>query len=301
MIARFLIGMQASGKSTYCKQFIKDNQDWKCVNRDSIRHMLSNYSFDNKNEKLVTLVERKAMQAILDQGYNLLIDKMNLNNKYLQDDVTFIQSQYSDAEFEYMEFPITLGEAIERDKKREFVIGESVLKSTFRKYEKELKEMLEKTKVKIVYDSNLPDAVIFDIDGTLANAKHRNIFDEDKVDTDEVIESVKLLNGLCQKGFNISKHGLHIILMSGRHDSCREKTEKWLEDNHIYFDALYMRKAGDNRKDTIIKKELYEEYIKGKYNVRFMVDDRPQVLATWVEFGLFTLNVNQDPLCLNNF
>lgn len=299
MIIKFLIGMQASGKSTYCKQFLKDNQDWKCVNRDSIRHMLSNYSFDNKNEQLVTLVERKAIQAILDQGYNLIVDKMNINSKYLQDDVTFIQSQYSNVEFEYMEFPVTLGEAIERDKKRDFVIGESVLKQTWKKYEIQLKEILERAKVKIEYNPDLPDAVIFDIDGTLAYAKYRRIFDEDKVDTDEVIEPVKFINNLLL--YYKQEFNLNIIILSGRQDSCREKTLDWLGKNGIVWDKLYMRKAGDSRKDTIIKKELYEEYIKGKYNVKFVIDDRPAVLDTWVSLGLFTLNVNQDSLCKNNF
>lgn len=296
MIARFLIGMQASGKSTYCKQFIKDNQDWKCVNRDSIRHMLSNYSFDNKNEKLVTLVERKAMQAILDQGYNLLIDKMNLNNKYLQDDVTFIQSQYSDVEFEYMEFPITLGEAIERDKKREFVIGESVLKQTWRKYELELREMLERAKPKNTSNKNKPFAYLLDLDGTIAHATKRRIFDEDNVDTDTCDEIVKDVITALHDNSN------YIIVVSGRQDSCKEATEKWLKDNEVPYDFIFMRKEKDSRSDVIVKQEIYDEYIKDNYCVKGVFDDRPRVCAeVWVKEGLKLFCVNSDPLCLNNF
>ena len=49
----FTKGLQASGKSTWATKFVEENQDYKRVNRDSIRHMLSNYTFDDANEKLV--------------------------------------------------------------------------------------------------------------------------------------------------------------------------------------------------------------------------------------------------------
>jgi predicted kinase len=296
MIVKFLIGMQASGKSTYCKQFLKDNQDWKCVNRDSIRHMLSNYSFDNKNEQLVTLVERKAIQAILDQGYNLIVDKMNINSKYLQDDVTFIQSQYSNVEFEYMEFPVTLGEAIERDKKRDFVIGESVLKQTWKKYEIQLKEMLERHKPKNNSNKNKPFAYLLDIDGTIAHTLNRRIFDEDKVGTDICDEIVKdVIIGLHD-------NSNYIIVVSGRQDSCREATEKWLKDNDVPYDFIFMRKAKDSRSDVIVKQEIYDNYIKDNYYVKGVFDDRPRVCEeVWLKNGIKLFCVNGDPLCKNNF
>jgi hypothetical protein len=62
-----------------------------------------------------------------------------------------------------------------------------------------------------------------------------------------------------------------------------------------------MRAEKDNRQDTVIKQELFDAHIRGKYNPLFVVDDRPCVLQMWVEIGLFIINVNQDPYAINNF
>lgn len=42
-----------------------------------------------------------------------------------------------------------------------------------------------------------------------------------------------------------------------------------------------MRKTQDNRKDSIIKTEIYQEFIKEHYFVEFVLDDRNQVVDTW--------------------
>jgi adenylate cyclase class IV len=49
---------------------------------------------------------------------------------------------------------------------------------------------------------------------------------------------------------------------------------------------LFMRQAGDNRDDRIVKREIYEREIKGRYNVRFVLDDRNKVVALWRDLGL---------------
>ncbi len=54
-----------------------------------------------------------------------------------------------------------------------------------------------------------------------------------------------------------------------------------------------MRKAGDSRKDTIVKQELLDKQIKGKYNVFCAIDDRLSVVSMWYDNGIFVFNVNQ--------
>jgi len=76
-------------------------------------------------------------------------------------------------------------------------------------------------------------------------------------------------------------------------DYCREETMRWLEDNDIVFDQLYMRATDDTRKDSIVKQEIYDKHIKDKYNVVFVFDDRPQVVQMWRDNGLFVFDVNQ--------
>jgi 3-deoxy-D-manno-octulosonate 8-phosphate phosphatase KdsC-like HAD superfamily phosphatase len=124
-------------------------------------------------------------------------------------------------------------------------------------------------------------AIICDIDGTLAEKGTRFQFDYEKVDQDSVKHAVAETVRLFHKA------GYKIVILSGREDICREKTEAWLKNNDIPFEALYMRKAKDFRKDAIIKRELYETDIKPKYDVLCVLDDRDQVVEMWrKELGL---------------
>ena len=56
-----------------------------------------------------------------------------------------------------------------------------------------------------------------------------------------------------------------------------------------------MRITGDGRNDTIVKKELYEENIKGNYEILFVLDDRNSekypVVGMWRELGLTCFQV----------
>lgn len=42
-----------------------------------------------------------------------------------------------------------------------------------------------------------------------------------------------------------------------------------------------MRTTGDSRKDSIVKEELYQKYVAGKYNVFLVLDDRTSVCQLW--------------------
>ena len=149
-------GIIGSGKSYWAKQFVKDNQDYKRVNRDEIRHMLSSYTFDEENEKLVTHIEKHIINDLISCNYNLVIDKMNLNEKYFNDDMEYIRYCFKaitkkagikdKIEIEVKDFPITLEEAIERDSKRDFIIGEKVIRDTWKRYKDVLESILKRKK-----------------------------------------------------------------------------------------------------------------------------------------------------------
>lgn len=117
-------------------------------------------------------------------------------------------------------------------------------------------------------------ACIIDIDGTLAHKGDRHPFDYSTVDRDTlnvpVAETVKALK----------KFGYQILIFSGREDSCFEMTLKWLKKYDIPVDLLLLRKTGDRRKDSTVKRELYEG-IKDKYDIHFAIDDRDQMVEMW--------------------
>ena len=71
----------------------------------------------------------------------------------------------------------------------------------------------------------------------------------------------------------MKKEGMEIILLTGRRDNRRPDTIAWLEKHNIEYDALYMRPRFERKEDYIIKKEIYEEQIKDKHDVLFVLED----------------------------
>lgn len=134
--------------------------------------------------------------------------------------------------------------------------------------------------------SELEKCIIVDIDGTLALRNDRSPYQWDKVGEDAVNEPVVYL----VKILSFLKDS-KIILFSGRDSICRNQTEKWLKDNEIFYDSLHMRPQDNCEKDSVIKKRMFEQIILGKYDVRFVLDDRNQVVEMWRELGLTCFQV----------
>lgn len=287
-------GVQCCGKSTWAENFVKNNQKYKRVNRNSLRHMLSNYTFNPSNEKIVQQLWKVSVAEVLQKGYNLVVDEMNLNPNTLDTNIKFIKSIVPDIRIEIKEFDISLEEAIERDKRRPFSVGEKVIRNTFKKY---IAEDPENNCYDNKCEKLLPFAFLIDIDGTVA-LKHpdRDIYDGSKAHMDiPILPVVACIANL--------KNNYKIIFLSGREDKFRQVTHDWIVANVIEKDfELCMRKTGDNRQDSIVKKEIYKEHIEPYYNIIGVIDDRPQVLRMWQnELGLFTFAVNQDVDCCNDF
>jgi hypothetical protein len=173
---------------------------------------------------------------------------------------------------------------IENDKKRigtPGYVGEKVIFDTYYKF-------LYK-KVTPEYLPNVQNIILCDIDGTVAQHHDRSPYDTSKCYEDtvithvvDVIKSLMLMNDL------------KLIFFSGREDKSYEMTRGWLMDKARFSPhsfELYMRKTGDSRSDYIVKKELYDEHVKGKYNVHSVFDDRPQVIIDcWQKLGLPIFN-----------
>ncbi len=133
--------------------------------------------------------------------------------------------------------------------------------------------------------SKIKQAIICDIDGTIAIKGDRSPYDWKRVGIDTVNMPVY---DVLEAMRNDHKA---ILMLSGRDSICRPETENWLKEYSISYDGLFMRSEGDNRKDLIIKKELYENNIKNKYDVLFVLDDRNQVVKMWREEGLTCFQV----------
>lgn len=140
-------------------------------------------------------------------------------------------------------------------------------------------------------------AIIFDIDGTIADLDHRlhhianfpknyeKFYDE--CDQDAPIEPVI---GLMVDMF---ARGYKVLLVSGRTDRVKGKTEDWLNRHMIPRHDLRMRKDGDWRSDVIVKSEILDEILAEGYEIQFVVDDRTSVVNMWRERGLTCLQCRE--------
>ncbi|WBX78044.1 hypothetical protein PG911_07245 [Tenacibaculum ovolyticum] len=124
-------------------------------------------------------------------------------------------------------------------------------------------------------EQGLPKAIICDLDGTLSLINNRSPFDGSKCEQDlpniPIVNLVKIYQNL----------GFKILLLSGRDGQYQSETESWLEKHEIIYDKLWMRKPKDNRKDSIIKEEIFRREMKNKYFIEFVLDDRNQVVDLW--------------------
>ena len=145
-------------------------------------------------------------------------------------------------------------------------------------------QFVRATEQKLEHNPNLPDAIIVDMDGTLALMGDRSPYDVSKCDQDPpnypVLETVLKWQG-----------DREVIIMSGRTDDGKAATESWLKQYGVKYKYIYMRTLGDMRKDSIVKQELYEQNILGKFNVSFILDDRQQVVDMWRSLGLTVFQV----------
>lgn len=133
------------------------------------------------------------------------------------------------------------------------------------------------------------NTVISDIDGTLALLNGRDPYDASKCENDLPNEPVVNLLKLLED------QGDPVIIVSGRMEKDRIPTEKWLEQQGIFYDKFFMRQTDDVRKDSIVKREIYEEFIEPFYDIWFVLDDRQQVVDLWRSLGLTCLQVNPGP------
>jgi trehalose-6-phosphatase len=122
----------------------------------------------------------------------------------------------------------------------------------------------------------LPNAIICDIDGTLAHMTDRGPYDTSQYATDSKDDFVHSLFAMLCSRYQATR-----IIVSGRSEDFRNVTEQWLTDNGITYKHLYMRPSGNKENDRIVKREIYEQLIQPHYTVVCCIDDRNRVVDMW--------------------
>lgn len=284
----FTKGLPAGGKSTWARAYCEKNTDWVRVCRDDLRNMRGKYWLP-KHENLITEMEKYCIIAALNNGYNIIIDATHLNQKKLEGKTQFFKEYCSsrriDVQFEIKAFDLSVEKCIERDLKRANSVGEKVIRKFYDLY---LKPEIPQVRP----DEALSKMILVDLDGTVCLHNGRSPYDYEKCDTD--LPNSPVIQ-IVENYLSYAKGG--VIFMSGREDRCKEKSIQWIKKHIQIMNTevkIFMRKTGDTRKDFIVKQELFDENIRGKYNIEFILDDRLQVCRMWHSLGLTVLRVG-DP------
>lgn len=291
-------GIQGSGKTSFAKQWCHEDPEHRVrFNNDDIRNMLGDYWVPNR-EKLVTEAKANMITFALTKGYDVVVDNMNLNPKEDEWIRTLCANIEKDkgihVDIEYKDFWTPVEECIRRDAMRPNPIGEKVIKATWRRYrdfiiQEDIKNMLKRSPEHV--DGGHP-VILVDMDATLClNTTGRPYYGEGAAEgmlDDIAIEGTCML---VRRMYEKCK----VFIVTGREGTPEiiAATKEWLAKHGITVDELFFRPVGDYSPGAECKKKIYEDHIKGKYNVQFVLEDNYKCVKMWREQGLVCLQPNE--------
>ncbi|MEV6525198.1 AAA family ATPase [Longispora sp. NPDC051575] len=289
-------GLPASGKSTWARSEEGVRAGVR-VNRDDLRRMLhGSHLGTGWAEKQVTVAQKAAVEGLLRAGTSVICDDTNLRARVVREFAELAAS--CGAGFVVRDFTdVDVAECVRRDagRDRSEQVGEYVIRSMYERYLAGKKLPLPLPELATApADPERPytapvggaDVILVDIDGTVALMGDRSPYDWARVGIDQpnrpVISAVRAMYAA----------GHQVVYCSGRDEACRAETEAWLDKYvGLPYLGLFMRPAGDQRKDSIVKKEIFNREIRDRYTVTCVFDDRAQVVRTWRSLGLTVLQV----------
>ncbi|MGK7926289.1 MAG: AAA family ATPase [Spirulina sp.] len=271
-----LIGLPASGKSTYAKELLLEHPGrWVRTNKDLLREMAHASYWSPKNERFIVKLRDEIILLALEAGKHVIVDDTNFG-PHVEHIKNLVKGKaVVEVDDSFLKVPVE--ECIRRDLERPRSVGKDVIMKMYNRYIRTRPQVPDR-------DPDLPDAVMVDMDGTLAIIGDRSPYDASKCGEDRPNPPVLDTVLKWQKDTKI-------IIISGRTDDGKVQTEEWLKRYGVNYGEIYMRKQGDQRKDSIIKEEIYRQNIEGKYNIRFILDDRNQVVEMWRSLGLTVFQV----------
>lgn len=288
------VGCPGSGKSTWTREFISKNPGYFNINRDDYRQSImgheerDEYKYTKKKESIVTYMQHDAAHMILCQDTikGVIISDTNLNPERRK-----VWEEYAKEmghQIEYKVFDVPWTELVKRNSKRGTKsVPIDVLRSMY-------SHMREYQGLEVYTGTEFAKkAVIFDLDGTLALHVARGPFELKKLSTDApnkmVVQYLKMLH----------HSGYSIITVSGRESGTEEDpmeyyeaTKAWMDKYGIPYETHIQRAQGDERKDDIVKEEIFWNKIAPHYDVKLAIDDRNQVVEMWRRIGVECWQVN---------
>jgi predicted kinase len=266
-------GLPASGKTTWAKDYIARYPQTANLCKDDLRSQLPN---THKREKRILKVRDLLTEHYLQAGYSVIWSDTNLNPMHTRR-AEELARQFG-AELVIQDFTqVDVAECIRRDLIRPNSVGQQAILQMYYDY-------LYQPAPAPAVDPARPNCYLVDVDGTLALNTTRHPFAWDRVGEDS-------LNPMVAELVRQLAKNQAIVVLSGRSEVCRDLTLGWLDQHQIPYTALFMRSKDDQRPDDLLKEELYRLYVRDRYNVIGVIDDRPKVCRMWRRLGLSVFQV----------
>lgn len=130
-------------------------------------------------------------------------------------------------------------------------------------------------------------AVIFDLDGTLAdtvdpNGHHK----ENHEGFRQHIRGADANQDVVDKVRKANEKGRDVVIMTARSAHYRDATKKWLHEKGIPYNSLIMRPKDDLRKDKVVKKDLLEHNVLPNFQVKKAYDDKEKNVKMFRKEGI---------------
>jgi predicted kinase len=301
-----LRGAPSSGKSSWAKQEVAKNPTTSLrINNDDFRASFNGSVFSADYEKLIRETRNFLLKEGIKRNLDLIIlDNVNASKRNWDDTIKIAKESGKDIVVAEKLFYAEIEELLERNAKRDGVarVPDDVVRKWYKelggkqfKFSNPKKEIfikrdytLDASFIPAIQDTTKSPTLMADLDGTCALfAGKRNPYvakDCDLIDDPNlpVIETIKLYYA----------NGHRIIFCSGREDVYEPETRRFIEKHMPNMEyQLFMRRTSDNRKDSIVKEEIYRTHIEGKYWIKFVLDDRNQVVDLWRSLGLVCFQV----------
>ena len=247
-------------------------------------------------EKWIIKLESCILNSLVNNDTKMIIlDNTGYNTSHLSRARSICKNYTIEFIDMHKDYGVTLEQCIERNRNRKEKVPDVAIYAMNKKY-----QVISRAKERSSFQPFASDKkyIILDLDGTIADCKHRlkYINGIDGIDgkknwkdffrymgNDTIIESTKQLVDLTYKDYDV-------VVVTGRPAEYKEVSEKWLKDNNVRYNAIYMRPKGDYRPDYVVKQEIIDLYLEVN-KIEMWIDDKEEVINQVRKNGLKTLYI----------
>lgn len=144
-------------------------------------------------------------------------------------------------------------------------------------------EEYEERMVRDTYAAAHGGLAVFDLDGTLADVRHRLHHVEGARRDWDAFFAAAVHDPPLAEGMALARRWARVCelaYVTGRPEQCRADTERWLAEHGLPTAPLWMRGPADRRPGRVAKPGLLRRLARG-HLVEVVVDDDPEVCAAY--------------------